>query len=216
MRSSQRALNPLEPSCCVQSRIGALRANDQRRDDDALVRNERTVIGFPLGLLYSNGVEWAVHKYLLHGLGKRRGSFWAFHWVRHHRQSRRHQMLDPDYQNLRHNWAGHSKEVGGIALILLVHTPLVTTFPWFTAAVWYSGLNYLHKHRKAHLNPAWAKRHMRSHYDHHMGRNQDANWCVTRPWFDWIMGTREFMNDEPSPRRKVAPEPALLAGPIAA
>ena len=23
-----------------------------------------------------------------------------------------------------------------------------------------------------------------------MGSNQDANWCVTRPWFDWIMRTR--------------------------
>jgi hypothetical protein len=23
-----------------------------------------------------------------------------------------------------------------------------------------------------------------------MNSNQDANWCVTRPWFDYIMGTR--------------------------
>lgn len=28
------------------------------------------------------------------------------------------------------------------------------------------------------------------HYDHHMNSNQDANWCVTRPWFDYVMGTR--------------------------
>ncbi len=160
------------------------------------------MIGFPLGLLYSNGVEWVVHKYVLHGLGKRRGSFWAFHWVRHHRQSRRNQMVDPDYQNPGANLASHGKEVGGIALILLAHTPLATTFPYFTAAVWYSGLNYLHKHRKAHLDPEWAKRHLRSHYDHHMGRNQDANWCVTRPWFDWIMGTREPMLDEPKSAHK--------------
>ncbi|RYZ84400.1 MAG: hypothetical protein EOO68_31675, partial [Moraxellaceae bacterium] len=27
-------------------------------------------------------------------------------------------------------------------------------------------------------------------YDHHMNSNQDANWCVTRPWFDYVMGTR--------------------------
>ena len=32
---------------------------------------------------------------------------------------------------------------------------------------------------------------MTGHYDHHMGADQDANWCVTRPWFDWIMGTRK-------------------------
>ena len=24
-----------------------------------------------------------------------------------------------------------------------------------------------------------------------MGPNQDANWCVTWPWFDQLMGTRE-------------------------
>lgn len=28
------------------------------------------------------------------------------------------------------------------------------------------------------------------HYDHHMNSNQDANWCVTKPWFDYLMGTR--------------------------
>ena len=28
------------------------------------------------------------------------------------------------------------------------------------------------------------------HYDHHMNSNQDANWCVTKPWFDYILGTR--------------------------
>ena len=34
------------------------------------------------------------------------------------------------------------------------------------------------------------------HYDHHMNTNQDANWCVTRPWFDYIMGTRIKANPE--------------------
>jgi hypothetical protein len=24
-----------------------------------------------------------------------------------------------------------------------------------------------------------------------MGPDQDANWCVTHPWFDLVMGTRE-------------------------
>ena len=23
-----------------------------------------------------------------------------------------------------------------------------------------------------------------------MNTNQDANWCVTKPWFDYIMGTQ--------------------------
>ncbi|ERS10046.1 MULTISPECIES: hypothetical protein [Marinobacter] len=34
------------------------------------------------------------------------------------------------------------------------------------------------------------------HYNHHMNTNQDANWCVTRPWFDYIMGTRIKANPD--------------------
>ncbi len=36
------------------------------------------MIGIPLGLLWANAGEWAIHKYVLHGLGRRKGTFWAF------------------------------------------------------------------------------------------------------------------------------------------
>jgi hypothetical protein len=45
-----------------------------------------------------------------------------------------------------------------------------------------------------------------------MGPNQEANWCVTRPWFDVIMGTRErWVGTEEEARqiekiRRVMPE----------
>jgi sterol desaturase/sphingolipid hydroxylase (fatty acid hydroxylase superfamily) len=166
------------------------------------------VFGFVLGILYANAIEWMIHKYLLHGLGKRKGSMWAFHWVGHHRSSRRNGMLDPEYRAPFWHWNARGKEIAGILVVVLVHTPLAIWSPYFALAVWYSGFNYLRMHRKAHLDPAWAKRHMRSHYDHHMGRNQDSNWCVTRPWFDWVMGTREYM--EPSRRRSLVPALRVL------
>ena len=56
------------------------------------------MIGIPLGLLAANATEWVVHKYVLHGLGKKKESFWAFHWHEHHRESRRHGMRDPHYE----------------------------------------------------------------------------------------------------------------------
>ena len=28
------------------------------------------------------------------------------------------------------------------------------------------------------------------HYDHHLGKNQDANWGVTTDWVDRVFGTR--------------------------
>lgn len=54
----------------------------------------------------------------------------------------------------------------------------------------YSALNYYYIHRRAHLEPEWARTKIPWHYDHHMNSNQDANWCVTKPWFDYILGTR--------------------------
>lgn len=42
---------------------------------------------------------------------------------------------------------------------------------------------------RAHLDPAWAREHLPWHDDHHMGPDQHKNWCVTRPWFDILMGT---------------------------
>jgi len=46
-------------------------------------------------------------------------------------------------------------------------------------------------HKLYHLDPEWAREHLSWHYDHHMGTDQDANWCVTHPWFDELMGTRQ-------------------------
>ncbi len=164
------------------------------------------MIGLPLGLVYSNAVEWVVHRYLLHGLGKRKNSIFSFHWSKHHKNSRRHGMYDPDYEKPLWDMRSRGKEVGGIAAIVALHLPLASAAPWFTAAVCYAGFNYLYRHEKSHLDVEWGKKHMRSHYDHHMGKNQDMNWCVTRPWFDWLLGTREhFIEPEQSLRSAVYP-----------
>ncbi len=149
------------------------------------------MIGIPLGLLYANAVEWLVHKYVLHGPGKNPNSFWHFHWGEHHKHSRRHNMYDPDYERSIFSWNARGREALGIALMGAVHAPLLPVAPFFTATVFYGCVNYLYRHKKAHLDPNWARLHMQNHYDHHMGPDQDANWCVTRPWFDWVMGTRK-------------------------
>ena len=53
------------------------------------------MLGIPLGLLAANATEWFVHKHVLHGIGRKKSSFWSFHWHEHHRESRRHEMHDP-------------------------------------------------------------------------------------------------------------------------
>ena len=149
------------------------------------------MIGIPLGLLYANATEWAVHKYVLHGLGKRKTSFWAFHWHDHHRTTRKNGHIDPAYQRPITSWNAQAKEAVALSALVATHLPLLPVAPLFTGTLVYSAVNYYKKHKRSHLDPEWAREELTWHYDHHMGPNQNANWCVTRPWFDDLMGTRQ-------------------------
>jgi sterol desaturase/sphingolipid hydroxylase (fatty acid hydroxylase superfamily) len=149
------------------------------------------MIGIPLGLLYANASEWLIHKHVLHGTGRKKGSFFRFHWVEHHREVRLHDMVDHDYERSVFGTHAQGKEALCLAAAAVAHLPLFPVAPFFTGTVLYSIANYYVKHRRSHLDPEWAKEHLPWHYDHHMAPDQDANWCVTRPWFDHVMGTRK-------------------------
>lgn len=149
------------------------------------------MIGIPLGLAFANATEWVVHKHVLHGMGRNKKSFWAFHWHDHHKACRKHGHVDTDYWESLLRWNGQGKEAVTLSLLTASITPLFPVAPFFVGTCVYSAINYYYKHRKSHLDPEWARENLPWHYDHHMGPNQDANWCVTRPWFDVLMGTRE-------------------------
>ena len=146
---------------------------------------------FIAGLLYANAGEWFMHKYILHALGQQPHSFWAYHLQEHHAVCTQNGMIDPGYQSMTlTTWNTQSKELVVLAGIVLLHAPLFMLLPAFTGAVYGSLALYYYKHRKAHLDPEWAKRYLRWHYEHHLGENTCANWCITWPWFDYLMGTR--------------------------
>lgn len=149
------------------------------------------MIGIPLGLAYTNAAEWLLHKYMLHGLGKNRANFWSFHWHEHHRESRKHDMFDPQYVRSVFTWSPQGKEALALVGAAAVTAPLFPIAPFFTATVLYRTVRYYQLHKRAHLDREWCKEHLPWHYDHHMGKDQNANWCVTHPWFDNIMGTRK-------------------------
>ncbi len=163
------------------------------------------MLGFALGLVTSNALEWVLHKYVLHEQGRKKESFWAFHWHEHHKNVRKTGGFDPMY--LEPVWTTPSKwkEILGVAGGAIVATPLLPFSPGFVAAGWLSAGAYYAIHKKSHLDPAWARKWVPWHVDHHLGPNQDANWCVTSPLFDWIMGTREpFVGTEREKARPVA------------
>lgn len=150
------------------------------------------MLGFPLGVLYANAGEWLLHKYVLHELGRDKKGMWSAHWHTHHRNVRMQDFLDSDYaRTLLEAWDVRGTEVLGLAALALAHAPLLGVAPGFTVAVWASILAYYAVHQQSHLDADWARAWVPWHYDHHMGPNQDANWCVTLPWFDYVMGTRE-------------------------
>lgn len=160
--------------------------------------------GIVAGLLYSNASEWLVHKYVLHGLGRKKDSFYAFHWHEHHKRARKSEMRDEDYERTPFGAHAQGKEVfmlmGSSAVAALL---IGKKYPWFTATAIFGAWNYYRCHKKAHLDPEWAKEHLPWHYDHHMGPDQDANWCVTHPFFDLVMGTRKpFVGTEIEAKQK--------------
>ena len=56
----------------------------------------------------------------------------------------------------------------------------------------FSIISYYITHRKAHIDTEWCRKKLPWHYEHHMGKNQNINWGVRRPWVDKIMGTSKY------------------------
>jgi len=139
-------------------------------------------------IAYSNVIEWIMHKHILHGLGKNKSSVWSFHWHQHHKKARKNNFHDEDYLD---GWVGGPlREKLGLLLLLVAHSPLITASPVFFITLIYCSVRYYRLHKFAHLHPSWGRYYLKCHYDHHMGKNQDANWGVTISWVDKLFGTR--------------------------
>ena len=122
-------------------------------------------------------------------MGKNKKSPWASHWHTHHRKSRHNDNYDEDYTK---NWYDKSarQEILGLVILSIAHLPLILILPIFYITLVVCSIRYYLIHRKSHLDVEWCKKHLPWHYDHHMGKNQDANWGVTTDWVDRIVGTR--------------------------
>jgi len=144
---------------------------------------------FFLGMITGNGFEWMIHKWVLHGMGKKRGSFFAHHWE-HHRECRRGRLNgDDSYVSLMGSLM--SKEaIGLLALSIAISPVALISIPYFAGLV-VQMLLYFCIHRWIHLNPEIGGIVFPWH-DHHHLLDQNKNWCVTYPLFDSIMRTRSI------------------------
>jgi len=147
------------------------------------------LLSIPLAIVYSHLLEWVLHKYVLHGLGKNKKSPWASHWHVHHRRSRHNDNYDEDYHKGFFDKTVRS-EILGLGFLSIMHIPTIMLSPLFYFALVVSGIRYYQIHKRSHLDLEWAKKYVPWHYDHHMGKNQDVNWGVTTDWIDKVTGTR--------------------------
>ena len=157
--------------------------------------------GFVAGVLTANAYEWFAHKYVLHGVPRKGQPRYSpqppsmnSHWA-HHRMVRKTNFADECYEQGLHNDRTRL-EVTQLAVLAGAMTVFWPISKGFVFGTWYSAANYYYVHSRSHLNPEWAKKRIPWHYDHHMNTIQDANWCVTRPWFDYIMGTRVISSSD--------------------
>lgn len=151
-----------------------------------------TTLQILTGMLYGNLLEWLMHKYILHGQGRNKASLFAFHWHTHHRIVRIKKFEDAEYhipfwKVLKTRGA----EIAGLLILALLHIWILFFSPWiFTGAMAWIFIYYF-VHKKSHVDVEWARKWVPWHYDHHMGLDQDKNWCVTIPIWDYILGTRK-------------------------
>ncbi|MFO0749331.1 MAG: hypothetical protein U1F43_27245 [Myxococcota bacterium] len=104
---------------------------------------------------------------------------------------RRSGHYDETYEKPLFGTHSGGRETWSLLALAAAHLPLLPVAPLYTLTIWGRIVHYQRVHKRSHLDPEWAREHLPWHYDHHMGPNQDANWCVTNPWFDELMGTRE-------------------------
>jgi sterol desaturase/sphingolipid hydroxylase (fatty acid hydroxylase superfamily) len=149
------------------------------------------MLGFPIGLVTANVGEWLIHKYVLHEHGKREGAYYSHHWRQHHRDARRNEGADHHYDESFTKTTPRLREVLGLVGIGVAIAPLAPVFPFFCLGIWTHEAAYHYVHKRGHQDPTWMRERLPWHYDHHMGRNQHANWCVVHPLADYLFGTRE-------------------------
>ena len=147
------------------------------------------LLQFLLGLLVANAGEWVIHRYVLHGWGQHPDSFWAYHLYEHHVVAKQFNMLDAAYQKWPVFWNSQAKELLVLVCILLLNLPFFWWANGYAWAIYFSIFTYYFLHRQAHCDRNWAKTVLPWHYQHHL-MNDNANWCISHPLFDYLMNTR--------------------------
>lgn len=136
---------------------------------------------FVVGLMYANVVEYSVHRYLFHGLGKSKNSIFAFHLRGHHLVCRKNDFLDLKISFF---------ETFGVFILILLQAPIYFILPYMFYGITTYGILFVLLHNYMHKKPEFAKKYFPWHWNHHM-KNQNKSWGVVLPVSDILTGTLE-------------------------
>ena len=134
---------------------------------------------FLLGFVQGSLIEYLVHRYLFHGLGKKKDSMFAYHLRDHHLVSRKNDFID-------NKLSVH--EAIGVVFLVALHVPALFLSTYlFTGIAFYAFL-FVVLHNTMHKTPGLAEKYFWWHWNHHM-KNQNKSWNVVLPIFDLLTGT---------------------------
>ena len=139
------------------------------------------MLGFVLGFLYGNVLEYFIHDFIFHRLGRKKGSIWSYHLKGHHVLSRKNNFVDLTESKV---------ENVGMVFLVLLHLPIVTFSFGFWLGVTSYAILFKMMHGVQHKYPEFTKKYMKWHWDHHM-KDSNKNFGVVLPISDYLFGTRK-------------------------
>ena len=135
--------------------------------------------------LYSHILEYFLHK-IVHDY-KRFPFLFKHHFSMHHRISRQNKMRDKSYDKILSKTSLF--ELGTLSVLLIAHFPLFFFVPYFFITIVGCVFQYYWIHRKSHIDVEWGKKRLPWHYEHHMAKDQHANWGVRSNMIDKLLKT---------------------------
>lgn len=141
--------------------------------------------------VYATAMEWVVHNLVYHQLGRKLGGQANFHFREHHKDTRLNAGLDPAFDKRTWAWDAHGRETFGLLAMVALHLPFLVLAPAFFAGIAAMAVLYHYCHRRSHRDARWCMETLPWHWEHHFGRDPNANFCLTSDWFDRLVGTRK-------------------------
>ena len=139
------------------------------------------MLGFVLGFLYGSLLEYVIHDFLFHRMGRKKGSIFAYHLKGHHALARRNNFIDVTLSKV---------EYYGLVFLCLIHLPIIFINVGFWLGVTLYAIAFKVIHGLQHRYPDFTKKYMKWHWDHHM-KSANKNFGVVVPWMDYLFGTRK-------------------------